>query len=353
MDIKNLKSYLKDSPDKIISILEKLDFHHIQKHEGSDDDYITCGHPDGDNKASVTIYLNDSLLVIDYTRDLCQSKVNCDFLDLICFFRKDYNFFDNLKYIAEESGLGYYHDFNGNVPKSLLILKTLKELINKVSVKDEDDEKEVVPRNEKILSYYYSYVNDMFFEDGISYGTQREFEIGLDPFSGYITIPVRDEIGNLVGIKGRFFNREVPENELKYYYIEKFPKGRVLYGYFRSKEYIKESDYILVGESEKSYLQMWTMNHRNCVATGGTKVSQHQIDKLSRLNKRLILCFDRDFTEDKIQNLRNKFLGQIDFWAMIDKEDILGEKESPSDKGKERFEYLLNNCVYKIDKTTE
>lgn len=321
-------------------------------HAGSEDNYITCGHPDGDNKNSVTIYLNEGLLVVDYTRDLCQSKVNCDFLDLVCFFRKNNNFFENLKYVAEQSGLGYYHNFNDKTPKSLLILKMLNEMLHKAKDIVEEDTSPITPKDEKILSYYYPYVNDMFYEDGISYGTQREFEIGLDPFSGYITIPIRDEVGTFVGVKGRYFFREVPDNAEKYYYLEKFPKGKVLYGYFRSKHFIKESDYILIGESEKSHLQMWTMNHKNCVATGGTKISQHQIDKLSRLNKRLIFCFDKDFTEDKIQNLRNKFLGQIDFWAMVDKKGLLGEKESPSDK-KENFEYLLNNCVYKIEKTIE
>lgn len=351
MDIKALKNYLYENPEKIQFLLEECGFHHIKKHQGSGDDYLTMANFDGDNQNAITLYLSESLLTINYTREMCTDKNSCDIIDLICFARKDYNFFDNLKWIAETSGISYYENFKNNLPESLRIIKKLKEMLNKNETTEEDNTP-ITPRDEKILSYYYPYVNDMFYEDGISYGTQREFEIGLDPFSGYITIPVRDEVGAFVGVKGRYFKRQVPDNELKYYYLEIFPKGKVLYGYFRSKDFIKESDCILVGESEKSFLQMWTMNHKNCVATGGTKISQYQIDKLSRLNKRLIFCFDKDFTEEKIQNLRNKFLGQIDFWAMIDNKGLLGKKESPSDK-KENFEYLLKNNIYKIEKTTE
>lgn len=349
MDIKNLKLYLKDNPDKIISILEKLEFHHIQKHDGSDDDYITCGHPDGDNKSSVTIYLNDGLLVIDYTRDLCQNKESCDFLDLICFFRKDYNFFDNLKYVSEESGLGYYHDFNGNVPKSLLILKTLKELINKVSVKEDDDEKEIVPKDEKILSYYYPYVNDMFYEDGISYGTQVIFEVGLDPFSGFITIPIRDEIGTFCGVKGRYFCKEVPEGISKYYYLETFPKNKILYGYNITKNFIKESDCVYVTEAEKGVMKLWSDNYRNCVSTSGSKISKTQILKLSRLGKKIIFSYDKDVELSHMKKISNLFPYGVEVYSLYDKENILKDKESPHDN-LEKFEYMLENCLINLRK---
>ncbi len=347
MDIKQLKNYLFENQDKIHYILEECGFHHIKKHSGSGDDYFTFANIDGDNQNAVTLYLGEHLLVVNYTRDICPNKNNCDIIDLVMFARGG-NLFDNLKWISETAGISYYQNFKSDIPESLRIIKKLKEMLNKIP-HEEEDNTPITPKDEKILSYYYPYVNDLFYEDGISYGTQREFNIGIDPFTGYIAIPIRDEVGTFVGVKGRYFDREVPEGLEKYYYLERFPKGKILYGYFRSRDYISESDCIYIVESEKGFLQMWDMNHRNCVATGGTKISQHQIDKLSRLNKRLIFSFDKDFTEEKIQNLRNKFLAQIDFWAIIDRNNILGEKESPHDN-KEKFEYLINNNVYKIDR---
>jgi DNA primase len=350
LDIKNLKSHLSQHQEKIISILEKLDFHHIKLHQGSEDNYITCGNPDGgNNPTAITIYLSDSLLTIDYTREISKDKLNCDFIDLICFFRPQYNFFENLKWISEEAGVDYYHNFEGEQPQLLKTLELIKDLLNKNISNDDEDDTPIKPKDEKILTYYLPYVSEMFLEDGIDYGTQRIFEIGYDPFTERITLPIRDEIANLVGIKSRYFYRNVPEDILKYYYIEKCPRGKILYGYYLTKDYIKESDHVLIGEAEKSTMQMWSYGYKNCVSTGGTKLSQTQIEKLSRLNKRLIFCFDSDFDKKKIQDLRNKFLEQIDFWAIVDEEGLLKDKESPSDNY-HSFQKLIDKHVYEIKK---
>ncbi len=351
MDIKNLKNYLFNNQDKIQFILEELGFHHIKLHKGNPDEYIKCGNPDGDNQSAITIYLNENLLSENYTRDICSSKKNCDFIDLVKYAKDqielDNNFFLTLKWISEKVGLSYYHDFEKEEFQSLKVLKMLQTMLKKIDNKDEDNIP-LKPKDEIILSYYFPWVNDMFLEDGISFSTQRTFEIGYDCATNYITIPIKDEIGNLVGVKGRYGSREVPDGIQKYYYLEQCPRGKILYGYHLTKKYIDESDFLLVGESEKFVLQCWSYGIRNVVATGGTTIRKNQIDKLTRLGKRLIFCFDKDFTKDKIQTLRNKFLGYVDFSAVIDKNNLLGEKESPSDN-KEKLEILLKNNVYQFD----
>ena len=67
----------------------------------------------------------------------------------------------------------------------------------------------------------------MFNEDGVSYDTQAEFEIGYDEFTNRITIPIRDDLGNLVGVKARYFYRQVPEDEQKFMYIEKCARSQI------------------------------------------------------------------------------------------------------------------------------
>lgn len=351
MDIKQLKNYLYENQDKLQFVLEECGFKHIKKHSGSGDNYLTMANYDGNNQSAITVYLSEHLLTINYTRDICPNKSNCDVLDLICFARKqagEETFFQTLKWVAETSGIGYYTNLKSDIPESIKIIKRLKEMLSKVGESEEEDVP-IEPKDEKILSYYLPYANKMFEEDGIPCGVQREFEIGFDLQTNRITIPCRDEIGSFVGVKGRYAEREVPENELKYYYIETFSKGKILYGYYRSKDFIRDSDTVICAESEKSFLQMWSMGYNNCVATGGTKITRTQIDKLSRLGKKILFAFDKDFTEQKLQDLRNKFLGQIDFWAVIDRDNILGEKESPSDN-KEKFEYLMKNNIYRIEK---
>jgi DNA primase len=351
MDIKDLKTFLSNHHDKVREVLEELGCHHITYHDGVGVDcYYTCGNFDGDNPSAITVYLSPSLLTLNYTRDMCHDKNACDLLDLVSFVKSDKNFFQNLKWVSDVAGIGYYHNFDRDLPESLKILKMLDEFLNKEKERSEEqDNTPITPRPEQILDYYFPYVSEMFAEDGIDYGTQRTFEIGFDPFSSRWVLPIRDELGIFIGSKGRYFYREVPEGQLKYVYLEPCPKGKVLYGYWLSKDHISQSDTVIVGESEKSAMQYWSAGIKNVVSTGGTKISSQQVDMLSRLGKKILLSFDKDFDEEKIQGLRNKFLGQIEFSAIIDRDGLLGEKESPSDNPK-KLEKLLKNNVYKIEK---
>lgn len=354
MDIKNLKKYLYENPDKIQFILEELNCHHIKKHIGNENQYFTFGNPGGDNISACTVYLTESLLTLNYTREISPDKNSADFIDLVMFYRKDIednNFFATLKWISEKSDLDYYHNFHDEIPESLRILKVLQDMLSKVN-QNEEDNIPIKPKDEVILSYYFPYVSEMFYEDGIDYGTQREFEIAYDPFTQRWTIPIRDELNNLVGVKGRYFDRIVPEEILKYYYLEQCARNKILYGYNLTKKYIDESDTVYVTESEKAVQQYWSYGIKNVIGTGGTKVSQNQIDKICRLGKKVCLSFDEDFTLEETQNLRNKFLGYIDFSAVIDKDNILKPKESPSDN-KENLLRLLKNNIYQIEKTED
>jgi DNA primase len=350
MDIKDLKNHLSQHPEKVRQILEGLDCHNIKYHEGSGvDPYFTAANPDGDNPSAIVLYISPSLLTIDYTRSLCENKNACDILDLVSFFRPQDNFFQCLKWITDTVGMNYYHNFDRELPESLRIMKMLNELLSKEKERSDEDNTPINPKPEEILGYYFPYVSEMFYEDGINYGTQREFEISYDPHSNRWVLPIRDELGVLVGCKGRWFDRDVPEGQLKYIYLESCPKGKILYGFNLTKDYIAKSDSIIVTEAEKGCQQYWSQGIKNAISVGGTKISNHQIEKISRLGKKVLLSFDKDFDEKQIRNLRNKFIGQIGFSAIIDKDGLLGEKESPSDNPK-KLETLLAKNIYEIEK---
>ena len=84
---------------------------------------------------------------------------------------------------------------------------------------DDEDNTPVKPIPEKILSYYRNCVNDLFYNDGISYATQADFEIGYDESTNRITIPIRDENGILCGVKGRIFAEHLEDWEKEYKYL--------------------------------------------------------------------------------------------------------------------------------------
>ena len=338
MDIISLKKYILDN-NYIQLILESLNCHHIKHKNG----FYQCANPDGDNVTAICVYENEYLYTINYTRNLPAKNRNSDLIDLVCFINNT-DFPEGIKYICEQIGISYYHDFYENVPKSFKIL----EMLNKMSSSaDNEDDEPLKPIDKSILNYYKPFVNDMFADDGISYETQKDFDIGYDEFSNRITIPIYSEIGDLVGVKGRLFKDKLDDGEMKYIYLEPVAKGKVLYGLNKTLPYIKNANRVYVFEAEKSVAQSWSRNVRNCVATGGAKLSDIQIAMLVRLGVDIVLCMDKDIDKEKMEALAERFPDTIPLYYMFDEDNILDEKESPSDNY-EKWEHLVNKNIYKL-----
>ena len=104
-------------------------------------------------------------MCLNYTRQMIKSERKTDIIDLVCY-TKDLAFPEGLKFICEEIGMSYYHDFDEDIPESFKILKMIEDM-NSNSINEK--EKPLKPINECILSYYKPYVNDLFAEDYIDY----------------------------------------------------------------------------------------------------------------------------------------------------------------------------------------
>lgn len=340
MDIQSLKEYIYDN-DAVECVLEQLGCHHIR----DKDSYYTCGNPDGDNVSAITVYKDESLNVIDYTREIASGKRVSDIIDLVQYFTNQ-SFFDAIKCICEWIGLELYHDFDEDLPQSVGILKLLLEMDSNGATDFEEDTP-IKPISEIVLSYYKPFVNDMFADDGICYPTQQEFEIGYDDYSNRITIPVRDEHGTLVGVKGRYFGDVKDTDILKYIYLEPTNRSQILYGLYKTYMHIQSKRVVYVVEAEKGVMQLWSAGIYNSVATSGKKVSQQQIEKLTRLGAEIVFCFDRDVDRDELQELADRFQDGVEVYALIDRENTLLDKESPTDNI-QKFKSLVQNQKIKL-----
>lgn len=336
MQVSELKEYLLNN-DLVENVLASIGCNHIRNRG----EYISASNPDGDNKQAVIVYLGENLNCVDYTRTISETKRATDIFDLISYF-EDCTFSEAIKWTCDVIGIDYYKEPE-DIPESLQLIKMLQQMS---SHSDEEDEKPLRPISENILSYYIPYGNRMFEDDGIDIETQEEFEIGYDPQSNYITIPIRDSLGTLVGVKGRYFG-EPDECHTKYVYLEPCNKSRILYGYWQNKEYIKNSKFIFITESEKGVQQLASVGIRNAVSTSGKKISKSQVELIVRSGAIPIFAYDKDVTEEELQNIADMFLDGLEVYAIIDKDDILGEKESPSDNA-EHWSYLVKNNIYKI-----
>ena len=340
MDIEILKEHILEN-NFIPTILEELGCHHIRKKDG----YFQCANPDGDNVTAVCVYENTNLTTINYTRDISNGKnIHTDLISLVEFYKNE-TFPYAVKWICDVLDIDYYSNLDEDLPKSLQLTKMLVEM---QSVDTEaETEKPLKPIPEKILSYFKPYVNDMFCEDGVGYDTQVEFEIGYDEFTNRITIPIRDDLGNLVGVKARYFYRQVPEDEQKFMYIEKCARSQILYGLYKTINFIKKAQRVFVVEAEKGVQQLYDKGYFEAVATGGSKISKNQIDKLTRLCVPIIFVFDKDITKEELDNIASRFIDGTEVYALIDTIGVLNEKESPTDDIS-KFKQLLERCMYRL-----
>ena len=160
------------------------------------------------------------------------------------------------------------------------------------------------------MQYYFPVANDLFFKDNISYETQMLFEVGYDDNSNRVTIPVRDEFGTLVGVKGRLLlqtsKMSEDEKRIKYLYLEHCNRAKILYGLYLSEKYIKSQNKVYVVEAEKGVMQLWDMGIKNCVATCGKKITQYQIDMLTRLCSCIVFGFDKDVKREELSSIADK-----------------------------------------------
>lgn len=341
MDAQQIKEYIIVN-DKIEYVLEELGCKHIKQHKS----YYSCGFPfaESDNKNGMLVY-TESLYVRSHTKNITDKFGNSDIISLVTFI-KDLYFTKAIKWLSDILGIDYYNYEEEEIPESLQFTKMISEMNEGIENTSENKLKQIP---EKVLGYYENTVNDLFLEDGVDYYTQQEFEIGYDSQTDRFTIPIRDEIGTLVGVKGRYYLRKT--NEEKYIYLEPCAKSQVLYGLHKTIEYIKEKNAIIVVESEKSVLVLWTKGIRNVVAIGGHDLSKTQVEKITRIGVgEVILCYDEDVNRtekgiiEKKEYLReaNKFIEQITVSAMVDiKGKLLNEKESPCDD-MEKFNQLYN-----------
>ena len=85
----------------------------------------------------------------------------------------------------------------------------------------------------------------------------------------------------------------------------------------------------------------------NIVGTGGKELSATQIEMLTRLGVDIIFAFDKDVSKSEIEDLSKRFLNGVPIYYIYDEDDILNEKESPTDDP-QKWEHLIKNNIYNI-----
>ncbi len=161
--------------------------------------------------------------------------------------------------------------------------------------------------SEEQQAAYIKNRDDYFVTQGFSPDTLEAFQIGgLWDRRGVkrATIPIHDDVGNLVGLSARRTdNDDEPRYEIEY----KFQKGKVLYNLHNAKQ--TGSDLIIIVEGFKAAWAVFEAGYPNVAACMGSVITEEQVSLLvSSKFMKCVLMLDgdesgRDGTERSIPKL--------------------------------------------------
>lgn len=96
--------------------------------------------------------------------------------------------------------------------------------------------------------------------------------------------------------------------------------------------HIKETNEIIICESEKGVMQLWDMGFKNAVGIGGHSLSDWQITLIAQTGaSKVIIAYDKDVPIEEITKEAKKIAPFRAVEYILDTENILEEKESPMD----------------------
>lgn len=329
MNVNYIKFYLSNNTDKLIDLLEKLEFSNIKVK----DTELRCAREEGHDATSIKIDLNN-MRYYDYSKNLRGDIINLLENERSLTFTQARN--------KVESILG----LEGTVVD-------VKELEHWQTTKDDDAEEvlaKAFTKNEFTREFGFENATTMrLYDDGIRLRTQCEFELMYNEINHRIIIPWRNRDGEFVGFSGRFNGDTDAEEVPKYLTMGGFVKGNLLYGMYENKKYLENKDKVLyVLEAEKSVMKAYQADIHNCIAVGSHNISINQIELIKeQSSKAVIIAFDEGLEEFEIirQVDKLKEVG-LKVGYLFDAENRYlrkGSKDSPMDLGGEQFKAFVRD----------
>lgn len=325
-----------ENPEKIVEFLTNYDYHHFSIKSN----YVTFGRDEESSPKSIVIRLRDNerCLIHDYaknvTYDIINFVIKCrqvEFKEVINNAKCVLGINDSNFYVEKKRSAfgGFYESIQA---KQIYTNKTYSE---------------------DILDNYEAVGNVKFLKDNISLQTQHEFKIGYCLEENVITIPIWNEIGELIGVKARR-NEHCKDGEQKYFYLVPCSISSTLYGYWQNYSYLQDST-IFVFESEKSVMQCNTFGFHNAVSIGSSSLSKKQAQLLLSCNpKNIVLAHDKSLPFDVIKRNADilsdygKMKNFKIYYLNMENEEDIPCKSSPSDLGKDMFVKIFKNDLTRI-----
>jgi DNA primase len=338
--------------EKIEHVLELLDCWHVDTEQGGK--LYVAGLPDGDNERSVQVKNTESLISHIRTKG-----VSGDIFDIISYIIYEADTEEKRKETLSKSKFWlcqklnyqeyideFYKETSDKVEEKPKYNKWLSNLCCK---KKTITENKVIPKKE--LERYGIIPYKKWLDEGLNIRTQKKFQIGIDVKTERITFPVHNYLGDPIGVKARYIgNDQTIKDKYKYLYLIPCNKSIEFFNFHRALSYIQSQKEVIVVEGAKTVMFLHQWGFRNVISIEGDSLSDDQIKLLKGLgiDVKFIFAWDKDKDAEFVYNEINKLKGRLRY-SIYDKDNLLSDKDSPCDKGKETWNNLYENYQYKIN----
>lgn len=325
-------------------VLENIGCKHIHEYNN----YIRCSNADGNNVNAITVFTDNCLLnVINDTRVMKNNKNIGDIITLVSY-TKGLKYFDSIKYLHSILGL-YDIDIDKLNYNAAEIEKINDEIDREQQKKRKEEYQKALARD---IKQYNNGINANpieWLQEGIIY--QDKFDIRISNDNSQILIPIKNIDGEIVGINKRT-RKTAAEIELlgipKYSLTSGFNKNDCIYGLYENINNITSKGYAVIFEGVKSVLQRSTMQDNTGIAIMGHWLSDKQAITIASLNlNEVVIAFDKDIEKEETEYYCDKLIkyGVKKVSYIYDVDNLLDDKDSPTDKGNAIYQQLFDNRV--------
>lgn len=185
----------------------------------------------------------------------------------------------------------------------------------------------------------------IWVNEGISIESLNKFQVYYDSFSNRLVYPIRRLDGKIVNIGGRTLDPDWKEHKLrKYTYFSSWGGLDVIYGLFENMNEILRKKEIIIFEGCKSVLVADSWGIRNTGALLTSHLNPYQMKLLARLGVRVVFALDKEIQIREDHNIQ-KLKRFVNVEYLLDRDDLLDEKDAPVDKGEDVFKKLYEHKV--------
>lgn len=259
---------------------------------------------------------------------------------LMCF--ENMSFKDAAKKVSELAGVDIK---NVQQCDSLRIFKSIKKM-------SENNQNETAINREVLdISEIDKFQKDIpreWVDEGISPDVMEIFNIRIDTKSNRIIYPVYDKNFNLIGFKGRtrYDNYKLLGIQ-KYMNYTKIGTTDFFVGMKEQYEKIISCKKVIIFEGIKSVMKAYAWGYDYSLASETSVLNEDQVKILIQMGiKDVTIAYDSDVEMKSVLACTEVLRKFTNVYMISDrkfiKNKLLGDKESPVDRGRDVFETLLN-----------